>query len=140
MPVRLIVCHALVVAGVCLASPPAGAKRAHDLDAVPAPCEAEIRKILIAENWTNPYIMVLRDGFELILYGQPRTDKVLTLAEIELILLDLPPERWPLGKVVAVQEISLRGTGDDEKIRKNLNALEFLLQRHKVRIDRWPSG
>jgi hypothetical protein len=110
-------------------------KETHILDSVPEPKDEEIRKIRTAEDWHNPYVMVYRDGFELILHDRPRTSERVPLVEIEKSLLDLPLKRWPLGRVVAVQEIAIRSAGDDEKIAKNIEALKRMLQSHKVRVD-----
>jgi hypothetical protein len=115
-------------------------KETHILDSVPEPKDEKIRKIRTAEDWHNPYVMVYRDSFELILHDRPRTPEKLRLAELEKSLLDLPLERWPLGRVVAVQEIAIRSVGDDEKIAKNIEALKRMLQSHKVRVDLWPTA
>jgi hypothetical protein len=84
--------------------------------------------------------MVCRDGYELILHDQPRSQVLLSLDQLEKALLKMPLERWPLGKVVAVQESGLRSPGDDTKIGLNLKAVIRMLGSHKVRADRWPSG
>lgn len=110
------------------------------LDSVPEPKDEEIRKIRTAEDWHNPYVMIYRDSFELILHDRPRTPERLLLAELEKSLLDLPLTRWPLGRVVAVQEIAIRSAGDDEKIAKNIQALKRMLRSHKVRVDLWPTA
>jgi hypothetical protein len=112
----------------------------HVLDSVPEPNDEEIRKIRTAEDWHNPYVMVYRDNFELILPDRARTPERLLLAELEKSLLDLPVTRWPVGRVVAVQEIAIRSAGDDEKIAKNIRALKRMLQAHKVRVDLWPTA
>ena len=115
-------------------------KQTHVLDSVPEPNDEEIRKIRTAEDWHNPYVMVYRDSFELILHDRPRTPERLHLAELEKSLLDLSLERWTLGRVVAAQESAIRSAGDDEKIAKNIAALKRMLQSHKVRVDPWPTA
>jgi len=107
---------------------------------VPEPRDEEIRKIRTAEEWHNPYVMVYRDSFELVLHDRARSPERLLLAELEKSLLDLPLTRWPLGRVVAVQEIAIRAAGDDEKIAENIRALKRMLQAHKVRVDLWPTA
>jgi hypothetical protein len=109
-------------------------------DFVPAPNDEEIRKIRTADEWHNPYVMVYRDAYELILHDQARTEARLSLAELEATILKMPRERWPLGRVVAVQEIALRSAGDDAKIAVAMKALKRMLQSHKVRVDRWPTA
>jgi hypothetical protein len=74
------------------------------IDSIPAPKDEAIRKILDGRHWLNPYIIVNVKGYELILHDQPRTEARLNLDELETALLRLPLDRWPLGKVVAVQE------------------------------------
>jgi hypothetical protein len=115
-------------------------KQTYVLDSVPEPKDEEIRKIRTAEDWHNPSVIVYCDSFELILHDRPRTSERVSLVEIEKSLLELPLARWPLGRVVAVQEVALRSVGDDEKIATNIEELKRMLQSHKVRIDLWPTG
>src|SRR5882762_811869 len=115
-------------------------KQTRVLDSVPEHRDEEIRKIRTAEEWHNPYVMVYRDSFELVLHVRARSPERLLLAELEKSLLDLPLTRWPLGRVVAVQEIAIRAAGDDEKIAENIRALKRMLQAHKVRVDLWPTA
>jgi hypothetical protein len=111
------------------------------IDSLPAPKDAEIRKILTPGKWHNPYVIVASDGYELILGDKKRSNRLLTLDELENTLLDLPLERWPLGKIIAVQEAGLRSPGDDLQISSNLQALKRMLQSYKITInDSWPSG
>jgi len=86
------------------------------IDSLPAPNDKEISKIRTANQWHNPYVFVDSDGYELVLHDQPRGQKLLTLDELEQSLLRLPLQRWPLGRVVAVQEAGLRSPGDSHKI------------------------
>jgi hypothetical protein len=115
-------------------------KATHILDSVPEPRDEEIRKIRTATDWHNPYVMAYRDSFELILDDRPRTSERVPLVEIEKSLLDLPLARWPLGRVVAVQETAIRSAGDGEKIAENIEALMRMLRSHKVRGDLWPTN
>jgi hypothetical protein len=110
------------------------------IDSLPAPNDKEIAKIRTGKEWHNPYVIVTSDGYELILHDQPRSQKLLTLDELEQAFLKLPLQRWPLGRVVAVQEAGLRSPGDDPKIAANLEALMRMLKSHKLRADQWPSG
>jgi len=111
------------------------------IDSLPAPKDEEIRKIRTPDKWQNPYVIISADGYELILADKKRSNRNLTLDELETTLLDLPLERWPLGKVIAVQEAGLRSPGDDLQISSNLRALEHLLEAYKISInDLWPSG
>lgn len=115
-------------------------KPARVLDRVPEATDEETRKVRAYEDWHNPYVMAYPDSFELILHDRPRTSERLSLAELETALLDLPLGRWPLGRVVAVQEIAMRSRGDSEKITKNVEALKRMLQTYKVKIALWPTA
>jgi hypothetical protein len=70
----------------------------------------------------------------------PRTTERLNLSELEEALLKLPRARWPLGRVVAVEENPLRSKGDDERIAEGLKELKKMLESHKLRVDLWPSS
>jgi hypothetical protein len=110
------------------------------LESLPDPDQNAIRQIRTAEDWHNPFVVVCRDGYELILRGRPRTAERLSLRELEKTLLTLPFEQWPLGRVIAIQENALRSTGDDERIEENLEALKRMLELHKIRTNLWPSA
>ena len=110
------------------------------IDSLPVPNDEALRKIRTADQWHNPYVMVHRDGYELILHDQPRHQVLFSLDELEHTLLKMPLKRWPLGRVVGVQENGLRSPGDDAKIASNLKALKRMLESHKVRVDQWPSA
>jgi len=111
-----------------------------ELDIVPKPDDDAIRQIHDAEQWHNPFVVVHRDGYELILRPDPRTTERLNLYELEEALLKLQHARWPLGRVVAVVENSLRSKGDDERIAEGLKELKKMLESHKLRVDLWPSS
>lgn len=113
---------------------------AHALDAIPEPDNDAITRIRTPEEWHNPYVIVDSVGYELILYGHPRTTERLTLARLEEALLNLPPEQWPIGRVVAVQESGIRSNGDDPKIRSNLQTLKKMLESNEVRVNLWPAA
>jgi hypothetical protein len=119
---------------------PANAQATQVLAGVPDPDDDAIRDKRDAKEWSNPYVIVNRDGYELILPGRPRTAERSDLAELEHTLLSLSREQWPLGRVVAVQENAIRSQGDDERIASNLKALKQMLESHKVRADLWPSA
>jgi hypothetical protein len=107
---------------------------------VPGPDYDAIRQIRDAEQWHNPFVVVNRDGYELIWRPDPRTTERLNLSELEEALLRMPRARWPLGRVVAVEENPLRSKGDDERIAEGLKELKKMLESHKLRVDLWPSA
>ena len=54
------------------------------------------------------------------------------------ILVSLPADAWPLGRVVAVQELSIRSGRDDELIEGTGEALKRMLEELRVEINWWP--
>jgi hypothetical protein len=110
------------------------------VDSLPAPDDQEILKIRTGDEWHNPYVIVHRDGYELILHDQSRQFVHLSLDDLEQTLLKISLQRWPLGKVVAVEESGLQSPGENMKIASNLKALKRMLESHKLRVDLWPSA
>ena len=97
-----------------------------------------ISLIDLLARWPNPYIVVNSGGFELVLGHGGEAIRKARVAEIEEVLLSLPLSRWPLGRVIVVTEIGLRNPG--ETLTKQREEVERMLSKHKVRVQRWPSG
>lgn len=127
---------ALTLVGIVVGQSPQTGK--DKLANVPNPRDAEIRRIRPAEEWSNPYIVVYSDGFELVLGHGGEAIRKARVAETEEALLSLPLRRWPLGRIIAVTESGLRNPG--EVLTKQREELERMLLKHKVKIERWPSG
>ncbi len=108
------------------------------LDQIPAPKPGYMGNIRDAKDWPNPYIIVCQEGYVLNVPGRPRGEERYGLIVLEKLLLGLPRECWPLGRVVAVQEQGIRA--NDLAVQGNLEALLNLLNSDKVKADRWPSG
>ena len=116
-------------------------KDTNTLDRIPDPKLEEIRRIRTAEDWPNPIVIVNSDSFYLISHVDGRrVREELNLADLEKTLTELKLDRWPLGRVVAVQENGLRSPGDDEKVSKKSKEVKHMLELHKVMIELWPSG
>ena len=89
----------------------------------------------------NPIILVNSDDFYLIQHADGRgVQEQLHLSDLEKALIELGPDRWPLGRVVAVQENGLTNPGDNEKISTRCEEVKHMLELHKVMIELWPSG
>jgi hypothetical protein len=98
------------------------------------------QSVRTSEEWRNPFLVVRRDGIEIL----PRStaDKSVTIppAEVMAYLEKLPRSALPFGLVVAVMEIGIRGVGDDVPIKRNLDQILRLLDDAGVKVDRWPSA
>lgn len=110
------------------------------IDSLPPPNEIAIRKIRTADEWNNPYVVVYADGYELLRHDDNREDAHLSLEELKTVVLDLPAQQWPLGKVIAAQEIGPRSPGDEAKIASKLRSLKLMLESYKLRVALWPSS
>jgi hypothetical protein len=110
------------------------------LESIPDPKMEEIRRIRRAD-WPNPIVVVNSDVFYLINFVDgERVQKELSLADLENTLKHLTLDRWPIGRVVAVQENGLRSPGDNEKISAKAKEVKQMLELHNVMIELWPSG
>ena len=110
------------------------------LERIPDPKMEEIRRIR-REDWPNPIVVVNADGFYMIMtVDGERVQEELNLADLEKTLKELKLERWPLGRVVAVQENGLRNPGDNEQISEKAKEVKQMLGSHKVMIELWPAG
>lgn len=112
---------------------------ANALNHVPDPKVEEIR-LTNRADWPNPIVIVNADSFYLILGldGQ-RVQEELNLTDLEKRLKELKLDRWPLGRVIAVQENSLRSPGENEKISEKAKEVKQMLELHKVMIELWPA-
>jgi hypothetical protein len=106
---------------------------------LPEPDQEAISRIRDAQAWTNPYVVVYCEGYELILHGAPRQDLKLSLRSLESALLRLPIERWPLGRVVAVSEVGIGACDDNSRMPQNLERVKAMLDSHRIRADFWPA-
>lgn len=111
------------------------------LDRIPVAKMEEIRRIRTGEDWPNPIVIVNDNNFYLISYiDGRRVQAELTLVELEKELAELGIDRWPLGRVVAVQENGLRSPGENETISGKRNEVEHMFELYKVMVELWPSG
>jgi hypothetical protein len=149
-PIRhsIMMCFLLVFLGCMMHVLPSGTAQnqqtskqdTNTLERIPDPKVKEIRRVRRA-NWPNPFIIVNSDCFYLILQvDRRRVEEKLKLAELEKRLMGLTIDRWPVGRVVAVQENGLRSPGDNEKISDKSKEVKHMLELHNVMIELWPSG
>lgn len=104
---------------------------------IPAPDTQKYVKIRDARDWRNPYLIVLKDGVDVRANGFRGTVPV---SELRRVLVRLPLAAWPYGRVVAVQEMSLRAVGgvDDAPIKANVETIVVALKALDVRVNHWP--
>ncbi len=93
-----------------------------------------------AKDWENPYLVVRKDGVEIISKALPKGRKTVPVTELQKTLIGLPVDAWPYGRVAAVQEIGIRSDGDDKAIEQNKKTAKEILEKLKVKIEWWPSA
>jgi hypothetical protein len=107
------------------------------------PADPEKYKLIRdAEDWANPYVIVNKDGLELISRATSPTRRTIPTAKLRESLLRLPLKAWEYGRVVAVQEASIRSSDaiESKLIEQNKAHVAKVLQSLGVRIEYWPSA
>ena len=92
------------------------------------------------EEWKNPFLVIRREGVELSTSGGSTGVNSVSVDRMRDILVSLPADAWPYGRIVAVEEISLRFGNDSELIDRNRKALERMLGDLDIPINWWPSA
>ena len=106
---------------------------------IPSARPRQYEAVLVAKDWRNPYLVIGPDSIELIAIGLPSRRTTVASTDLQRTLASLPVTAWPYGRVVAVQEDSIRvPERDDKPIADNLNATLAILKRLQVRVERWP--
>ncbi len=92
------------------------------------------------KGWRNPYLIIRTDGVGL-LDPDNHEEHILKPEELTQRLGNLPASAWPYGRVVAVTEIGLRSSAnDDVTIRKNRAIVAGTLESLQVLIHWVPSA
>jgi hypothetical protein len=88
----------------------------------------------------EPYLVFGREGIEVITQGVPSGRQTVAAADLRRTLVALPASAWPYGRVVAVQDTSLRGgdLSDGKAIADNRNSALATLKKLRVIVDDWP--
>jgi len=106
---------------------------------IPRPDPQKYRSVRDAKDWKNPYLIVRRDGIEIL--GMTPVGRAIAVESVPGMLERLPDSAWPYGLVVAVQDIGIVSGGADlANIEANRTKLLNLLKRLGVAVDRWPSA
>jgi len=95
------------------------------------------RAVRDARDWQNPYLIVQANGVAARPIGAARETPTMSPMDVVAYLERLPSTAWPYGLVVAMQENSLRSTGDDARIKRNREELVRLLEKAGVKVDLW---
>ena len=104
---------------------------------IPKPDPKKYHSVQDAKDWKNPYLIVRRDGIEIV--GMTPVGRAITVESVPGVLERLPASAWPYGLVVAVQDMGiLSGKTDLAHIEANRTKLLNLLKELGIAVDRWP--
>jgi hypothetical protein len=108
-------------------------------DRIPEADSKRYHSVQDAKGWKNPYLIVRRDGIEIV--GMTPVGQAISVESVPGTLEKLPDSAWPYGLVVAVQDIGiLSGRTDPTRIKANRAKLLNLLKELGIAVNRWPSG
>jgi hypothetical protein len=106
---------------------------------IPKPDPEKYHSVRDAKNWRNPYLIVRRDGVEIV--GVTPVGRAIAIESVPEVLERLPNSAWPYGLVVAVQDIGiLSGKTDPADIEANRTKLQNLMKELGITVDGWPSA
>jgi hypothetical protein len=127
------------------------------LDSIPLPSKNVYMAIHTRQSWTNPFLIVGKSTVSLsMIYPDFRTQREpgdsllrptaarrrvleLRLADLPEALTALPPNTWPFGRVIAVEEDPSAPRQDRPQVRRNVEATMQVLNDLGVVVDEWPS-
>jgi hypothetical protein len=102
-------------------------------------------------DWLNPYLVIRPDGIEIISRTSRTTSverKLMSRNDLKKMLIDLPVDAWPYGRIIGVGEIGIRSGApnsevwrkDKELIEKNKLKANGVLTSLGIKIKWWPSN
>jgi len=108
-------------------------------DRIPKSDPKKYQGILDAKDWKNPQLIVRPTGIEVI--GITPVGSGLPVDSILDVLGHLPDSAWPYGLVVAVSNIGLRTSkNENAPIHANRVKLLRILKRNGIAVELWPSA
>jgi hypothetical protein len=109
---------------------------------IPAPDRAKYRAVRDARKWRNPIITIRAEGIEVESHTIPSGRRTVAPEELRGLLIILPLDAWPYGRVVLASDIGLRRVdrSDDEPIKRNHEAAEKTLKALKIDVEWSPSA
>lgn len=131
--VRLAIILLCVTAGIGCAQPRQPLRKR-----IPKAEPSKYRQVREGSDWKNPYLVVRRDGIEII--GVTPQGSAVPVDLVETELERLPQSAWPYGLVVAVQDIGVIAVGDEPRVLANRQKLIAVLKRLGITADLWPSA
>jgi hypothetical protein len=128
-----------------------------ELDSIPLPSKTVYMSIHTRASWSNPFLIVGKSTVNLsMLYppaGPPSPgDSVLRplaarrraldlrLSDLPEAITALPPDAWPYGRVIAVEEDPTAPRQDGPAVRRNVEATMQVLSDLGIVVYEWPGN
>jgi hypothetical protein len=129
-----------------------------ELEEIPPPAKSHYMAIHTKESWSNPFLIVGGENVTLRVMspdqtGSPalpsamlkpakarRQELEIRLSDLPDALGALPPEDWPYGRVIAVEEDPTETRANRLQVRRNVEATMQMLGNLGVVIYEWPTS
>ncbi len=109
------------------------------LQRIPAADPARYDNPAEMKAWKNPYLLLRTDGVGLV-DRQNNEIRILKTEEVVQTLAQLPPQSWPYGRVVAIQENSVPASDSDAtQVRATRGLVAGALDSNHVAIEWIPA-
>lgn len=128
------------------------------LDEIPPPAKSRYMAIRARSDWDNPFLVVSSKTVSLRVMNPPpphssvlpghllqpvsarKNDMELRLTDLSEALASIPQDRWPYGRVIAVEEDPKEVRSDRVQVRRNVEATLQILNNLGVVAYEWPGA
>jgi hypothetical protein len=101
---------------------------------------ASPKNISDASQWANPFIIISADKLIIMYHTSTIEQKQLSIDDLPAFLRSLPPECWPYGKVVAVQESGVSAPTMINESKDRKDSVIKILSDMGIKVNHWPSA
>ncbi len=101
------------------------------------PIEKQYGDVRDGQDWLNPSLSVCADGVHLRARSITR-ESLIAIQELRITLVRLPVAAWPYGRIIGLQDCSIRDAADQDSGQR-LAEVEAVLKALKLQIFRWPA-
>jgi len=107
---------------------------------IPLPVPSMYAAIQDARQWLNPKLTIRVEGIEVKTPATGRDSILVRPEDLRALLVSLPVEAWPYGRVVMASDVGIIGDMRDLiPIRKDGQAAERVLKALGITVEWWPS-
>lgn len=129
-----------------------------ELEQIPPPAKNRYMAIHTKESWGNPFLIVGKKTVTLrVMNPEPpqsaiapgnlmhppsarKQELVLRLSDLPEALAAIPEDKWPYGRVVAIEEDVVQARADRIQVRRNVETTIQVLNDLGVVVYEWPGA